>query len=91
LALARSEGPGFSETRVNEDGGLQGLGEFERQLHYDKAAGAEQPSEAGVILIARLLDLLHMFLGETLTDSLLRVIWPGTTLDDSNSENGRDV
>jgi len=90
LALARSEDPGFSEARVTEDGTLQGVGELEYQIPFDKAAGAEQPTEAGIILIARLLGLLHIFLGEALTASLLRVTWPGTTLDNCNSENGRD-
>jgi hypothetical protein len=91
LALARSEDPGFSEARVAEDGTLQGLGEIEHQVDFDKAAGGEPSSEAGIVLIARLLGLLHIFLGETLTVSLLRVTWPGAALDDCNSENGRDA
>ena len=91
LALARSEDPGFSEARVAEDGTLQGLGEIEHQTDFDKGAGGEPPSEAGTILIARLLGLLHIFLGETLTASLLRVTWPGAARDDGNFENGRDA
>jgi hypothetical protein len=91
LALARSEDPGFSEAQVTEDGTLQGLGEIEHQIDFDKVAGGELPSEAGIILIARLLGLLHIFLGETLTASLLRVTWPVAALDDCNSENGRDA
>jgi hypothetical protein len=89
LALARSEDPGFSEARVTEDGTLQGLGEIEHQIDFDKGTGEEAPSEAGILLIARLLGLLHIFLGEALTASLLRVTWPGATLDDRNSEKGR--
>ena len=80
LVLARSEDPGFSEARVTEDGTLQGLGEIEHQVDFDKAAGGEPSSEAGIVLIARLLGLLHTFLGETLTASLLRVTWPGAAL-----------
>jgi hypothetical protein len=80
LTLARSEDPGFSEARVTEDGTLQGLGEIEHQIDFDNGAGGEPPSEAGIILIARLLGLLHIFLGETLTASLLRFTWPGTAL-----------
>ena len=91
LALARSEDPGFSESRITEDGTLQGLGEIEHQIDFDKVAGGKLPSEAGIILIARLLGLLHIFLGETLTASLLRVTWPVAALDDCNSENGRDA
>jgi len=88
LALARSEDPGFSEARVAEDGTLQGLGKIEHQVDFDKAAGGEPSSEAGIILIARLLGLLHIFLGETLTVGLLRVTWPGAALDDCNSGTG---
>ena len=89
LALARSDFPDLNEVRVTEDGTLYGLGEIERRIDVDKAARAKQPSEASIILIARLLGLLHIFLGETLTDSLLRVTWPGAPLNDSNLENGR--
>jgi hypothetical protein len=89
LALARSDVPGFSEARITENGTLQGIDEIERRIDIDEAARARQPSEASIILIARLLGLLHVFLGETLTDSLLRITWPGAALDDRNFENGR--
>jgi hypothetical protein len=89
LALARSEDPGFSAARVTEDGTLQGLGEIEHQIDFGRTSGAEQPSEASITLIARFLGLLHIFLGETLTLSLLRVTWPAAAFDDCNSENGR--
>ena len=88
LAQARSDVPGFSEARVAEDGTLQGLGEIEHQVDFDNAAVGEPSSEAGIILIARLLGLLHIFLGETLTARLLRVTWPGAALDDCNSGTG---
>jgi len=91
LALARSEDPGFSEARVAENGTLQGMGEMEQQVDFDRAAGGEPSSQAGILLIARLLGLLHIFLGETLTASLLRITWPGAALDDCNSENGRNA
>ena len=48
-----------------------------------------QVNEGGVILIARLLGLLLIFLGEALTLSLLRDAWPGAAFDDRNSGNGR--
>jgi hypothetical protein len=44
--------------------------------------------EQGVILIARLLGLLFLFLGEALTLSLLRNAWPGEAFDDRNSVHG---
>jgi hypothetical protein len=51
----------------------------------------DRAGEAGTILIARLLGLLLIFLGEALTLSLLRVTWPGAALNDCNSENGRNA
>ena len=90
LALARTEAPSLSAARVAADGSLQGLGELEHQMDIDEDRAAESATgEAGIILIARLLGLLLLFLGEALTLSLLRVTWPGAALDDRSSENGR--
>jgi hypothetical protein len=90
LALARTEVPSLSAARVAADGSLQGLGELENQMDIgkDRAAGSATGG-AGIILIARLLGLLLLFLGEALTLSLLRVTWPDAALDDRSSENGR--
>jgi hypothetical protein len=56
----------------------------------DKDLAGEFPAgEGGIILIARLLGLLRLFLGEALTLSLLRNAWPGAALDNCNSENWR--
>jgi hypothetical protein len=85
LVLAKTEAPSLSTAQVAADGSLQGLGEFELQLGIDK----ERAGEGGIILIARLLGLLLIFLGEALTLSLLRVKWPEAALDDCNSKNGR--
>jgi hypothetical protein len=94
LVLARTEAPSLSAARISADGALQGLGqgldEFERQIDNDKDRAAEHPAgEGGTILIARLLGLLLIFLGEALTLSLLRITWPGAALDNCNSVNGR--
>ena len=90
LALARSEAPSLSAARVSADGSLQGLGEFGPQIDIDKDRAGEYPAgEGGIILIARLLGLLLIFLGETLTLSLLLNAWPGAAFDDRNSGNGR--
>jgi len=93
LTQAKSEAPGLWAVQVAEDGSLEGLGEFqpqpvesEPQLGCDK----DQASEDGVILIARLLGLLFVFLGEALTLSLLRNAWPSATFDNRCSENGRE-
>jgi hypothetical protein len=90
LALARTEAHSLSAVRVSADGALQGLGEIEPQFDIDKIRAGEFPAgEGGIILIAQLLGLLLLFLGDALTLSLLRVTWPGAALDDCNSENGR--
>jgi hypothetical protein len=90
LALARSEAP----SQVSSDGKLHGLGhgpgEFEHQIDIDKdRAGESLAGEGEIILIARILGLLLLFLGEAIVLSLLRVTWPGAAFDDRNSENGR--
>ena len=85
LALATPEAPSLSEARVTADGSLQGLGEIETQIDIDK----DRAGEGGLILIARLLGLLRVFLGEALTFSLLRNAWPGEAFDDRNAGNGR--
>jgi hypothetical protein len=92
LVLAKPEAPSLGAARIASDGSLQGLGGFKTQIDIDKnQAGDDLVDERGVILIARLLGLLLIFLGEPLTLSMLRVMWPSTAFDDRNSENGRKV
>jgi hypothetical protein len=85
LTLARPEAPSLGAARVTADGYLQGLGEIETQIGRDK----DRAGEGGIILIARLLGLLRIFLGEALTLSLLRIAWPGEAFDDRHSAHGR--
>jgi hypothetical protein len=80
LTLARPEVPSLSAARVAADGSLQGMGEIETQIDMDK----DRPSDGEIVLIARLLGLLRIFLGEALTLSLLRNAWPGEIFDDRN-------
>jgi hypothetical protein len=94
LVLARPQAPSLSLVQITANGTLNGMGEslrkFQHQIKLDEGSTAEDPTtEAGVILIAQLLGLLLIFLGEALTLSLLRTAWPGTSFDSSNSENGR--
>ena len=92
LTQAKSEAPGLWAVRVAADGALQGLGEFQPQpgeFEPQLGFGKDQASEGGVVLIARLLGLLLIFLGEALTLSLLRNAWPDATFDDRNSGNRR--
>ena len=93
LTQAKSEAPGLWTVQIAEDGSLQGLGELKPQLaEFEPQLGSDkdQASEGGVILIARLLSLLLMFLGEALTLSLLRNAWPDAAFDDRSSENRRE-
>ena len=85
LTLARSEVPSLSAVKVGADGNLEGMSAIEPSIKVEQ----DQVNEGGVILISRLLGLLFIFLGEALTLSLLRDVWPGATLDDRNSGNGR--
>jgi hypothetical protein len=85
LALATREAPSLNVAQLSGDGALQGLGEIETQIDMDK----DRAGEGGIILIARLLGLLRIFLGEALTLSLLRNAWPGEVFDDRNSVHGR--
>ena len=85
LALAKPEAPSLNAARVSGDGALQGQGEIETQIDINK----DPSCEGGIILIARLLGLLRIFLGETLTLRLLRNAWPGEAYDDRNSVHGR--
>jgi hypothetical protein len=93
LTQAKSEAPGLWAVQVAENGSLQGLGKFKPQsVEFEPQLGCDmdQASEDGVIFIARLLGLLHTFLGEALTLSLMRNAWPSKTFDDRSSENGRE-
>jgi hypothetical protein len=97
LTLAQAEVPSLCSVQVTADGALQGLIDVESQskLYKDQASnqqsGEDPPGEYGAILIARILGLLLIFLGEALTFSLLRNAWPDATFDDRNSGNGRNA
>jgi hypothetical protein len=90
LMQAKSESPALWAVQVAAGGSLQGLGEFEPQIEMDKNLAGEFPGDdGGIVLIARLLGLLRIFLGEALTLSLLRNAWPGEVFEDRNSAHGR--
>lgn len=89
LILARPEDPSLYAAQISADGALQGLGrgpgENESQLEIEK----NQPGDEGIILIARLLGLLRLLIGEAITLSLLRNAWPGEVFDDRDKAHGR--
>jgi hypothetical protein len=65
LALAKSESPRLRAVQVTANGDLHGLGEVESQPDTD------ENGEAGIILIAQLLGLFLIFLGEATTLRLI--------------------
>ncbi len=85
LTMARSESPDLSAVKVAANGCLQGLGEPNSRIGNERS----KAGEGEVVLIARLLGLLLVFLGEALTLNLISDLWPDEALDERNSENGR--
>jgi len=85
LTLSRPEVPSLSAARVAADGSLQDLGDIKTQFDM----GKDSATDGEIILIARLLGLLRLFLGEALTLSLLRNTWPGEVFEDRKSVHGR--
>jgi hypothetical protein len=60
---------------VREDGSLEGL----EGIAQSQEAGAAE--EAGLVLVAHLLELLVTFIGEPLTLRLVRDKWPDASMD----------
>ena len=89
LMLAKPEAPSLGAVQIKADGSMRGLVELDGNDRNQ--ANDDQANERGVILIARLLGLLLIFLGEALTLSLLQAQWPSALFDDHNSGNGRKV
>jgi hypothetical protein len=65
LRLSKSKFPKLSAVQLTADGTLRGLGEIERQTDED------QKGEVGVILVAQLIELFVVFLGEATTLRLI--------------------
>jgi hypothetical protein len=70
LTLAKSEAPSLNAVQITAGGCLRGLGELEEQMNLD------QCGEAGVILIAHLLELFLTFLGVATTRRLVQDVFP---------------
>ena len=85
LTLAKSEAPDLAAVQVAPDGSLLGLGKPDVQIDIVRSKACEGET----ILIARLLGLLLIFLGEALTSNLISDVWPDATLDDNIPGNGR--
>ena len=78
LALANAEVPWLRAVHVKADASLEGLDELEAQLDPKEFA------EGKVVLLAQLLGLLVVFIGEPLTLQLMGEIWPKLSLNDSD-------
>jgi hypothetical protein len=85
LTLAKSEAPDLTDVRLTADGSLHGLG----RRDFLSDAETKKWGDGEAILIARLLELLLIFLGEVLTLNLISDLWPGACPDDRITENGR--
>ena len=82
LALANTEVPWLHTVHVKADGSFGGLDELGAQV------GPEKIAEGSVVLLAQVLGLLVAFIGERLTLSLVREIWPRIPLHDLDFGNG---
>jgi hypothetical protein len=87
LAMAKEEAPSLGTAYIAADGSLQGTTGHEPQSGVDM----DRARDGGFLLIAHLVGLLLIFLGEALTMSLLRNSWPGASFDDGDSGNGRNA
>jgi hypothetical protein len=82
LTLAKAEVPALNMVRTRADGSLEGFDKLEE----DHEAGVAE--EAGVVLVAHLLDLLVTFIGEPLTLRLVRDKWPDASMGRADMRTG---
>ena len=75
LTLAKAEAPSLNVLHVSADGFLEGFHEIEQS----REAGAA--GQAGIVLVAHLLELLVTFIGEPLTLRLVRDKWADASMD----------
>jgi len=78
LVLTKAHTPAVAALEVRPDGSLDGLSDFKNDA---------QAAEAGVQVIAQLLDLLVVFIGDPLVLRLVLDVWPDLPLHPP--ENGR--
>ncbi len=76
LTLAKAEAPALNTVRVRADGSLEGFDGIEQSLEEAGAAG-----QAGIVLVAHLLELMMTFIGAPLTLRLVRDKWPDAPMD----------
>jgi hypothetical protein len=79
LMLAKVQVPELRAVQVKPDGSLDGFGELRNR---------DQAAEAGIILIAQLLGLLVVFIGENLMLRLILDVWPDFPVFDTEPRKG---
>lgn len=82
LALANAEVPALRAVQVNAEGVLERSDKIKAE--FDPA----EMAEGGVILLARLLELLVSLIGENLTVQIVGEVWPELTPNNLNLEKG---
>lgn len=75
LTLAKAEAPALTMVQVRADGSLEGFNGIEQ----GQEAGAT--GQAGIVLVAQLLELLVTFIGAPLTLRLVHDKWPDASMD----------
>jgi hypothetical protein len=78
LVLARAEVPWLRDTRVADNGTLEGPDSA------DDSIDPNDVTEGGVVLIAQMIGLLVAFIGERLTLQLVHEVWPKLPASDLN-------
>lgn len=79
LTLAKPDVPSLNMVQIRPDGSLEGFDGIEGS----EATGAA--TQAGIVLVAHLLELLVTFIGAPLTLSLVRDKWPDASMDGTDS------
>lgn len=81
LTLAKAEAPSLKIVQIRADGSLEGFDGVEGSRELEAGAVAGQ---AGIILVANLLELLVTFIGKPLTLRLVHDTWPDASMDKVN-------
>lgn len=81
LALAKAGVPSLGPVRVMEDGSLE-----VPDSSVEPGRGLDEIHKGGAMLVAHLLGLLVIFIGEGLTVQLVRDVWPDAPFEGIDSE-----
>jgi hypothetical protein len=82
LTLANTEFPWMRAVRVKAEGSMEGLDELGPQVNPDEIF------EGCAVLLAQMLGLLVVFIGESLTLRLVREVWPNLSVNNLNAGKG---